>query len=146
MIRGRTMGKFVLNGGHFKNPKWRSCRYFRNHRHLFSLMVFFISFLFPLLYLVTCLHFYSFQVYFKFSMQNNTNWISNFAFASCVCLRIHYITVYFPFACCICLRICFISFCPRTIWDKYDGLGSSSVVMSRVPASTIISGFCKMQD
>ena len=37
----------------------------------------------------------------------------NFAFASCVCLRIHYITVLFPFDCCTCLRIGFISFRPE---------------------------------
>ena len=36
-------------------------------------------------------------------------------FASCFCLQLDYITIYFPLAGCICLIICFISFCPRTI-------------------------------
>ena len=93
--------------------------------------------------------FSSFIIVFKFISNfqcTNTKWISNFAFASCFCLRIHYITVYFPFAGCICLRICFISFCPRTIWDRYDGWGSSFVAMSRVPVSTTISSVCQMQD
>ena len=92
--------------------------------------------------------FSSFHIVSKFI----SNWqkydrISNFAFDSCVWLWIYYIIIFFPFAGCICLRNCFISFRPRTIWDKYDQrLGSSSVAMSRVPVSMINSRLCKMHD
>ena len=84
----------------------------------FSLIVFFFLSLFSFLCLVFfCCSFLYFQHYFPSLFQifnaKNTKWISNFSFASCVCFRIHYITVLFPFAGCICIRISFISFRPE---------------------------------
>ena len=124
----------------------------------FSLIVLVCLCLFYFLYLFFFLQFFFLYVFniifssFHIVSKFISNWqkydrISNFAFDSCVWLWIYYIIIFFPFAGCICLRNCFISFRPRTIWDKYDQrLGSSSVAMSRVPVSMINSRLCKMHD
>ena len=94
-------------------------------RRLFCDTFFLIVLVFPCLF--SFLYFtlfiiipYKFPSLFQIFNAKNTTWISNFAFASCVCLRIYYIIIYFPFCGCICIRNCVISFCPRTIWDKYE--------------------------
>ena len=91
----------------------------------------FLVTLFSLIVLVfLCLFSFIYFVFFFFSF-----------YILCLSSNIDYIIIYFLFSGCICLRICFISFCPRTVCDNYDGWGLSSVAMFRVPVSTIISSF-----
>ena len=102
-----------------------------------SSLPFFISF-----YVCSFLYVFSISVsLFQILNAKNTTLIQNFA--SCFCLQLDYITIYFPLAGCICLRICFISFCPRTIWDKYD-TWLRFVVCCDVQGSALVSNTVHM--